>query len=96
MDSLDKGNEFLQQTLTVSPLYLEPDVVDLWYFKLWMNEWLNSLSLKYHRFTASGCKDIEIGKFELVAKTQFLWIKSNKVHKVLKSKTEITIFIHFC
>ena len=54
-----------------------------------------SLSLKYHRFTASGCKDIEIRKFEFVAKTQFLWIKSNKVHKVLKSKTEIIIFITF-
>ena len=55
----------------------------------------NSLSLKYHRFTASGCKDIEIRKFEFVAKTQFLWIKSNKVHKVLKSKTETIIFILF-
>ena len=34
----------------------------------------------------SGCKDIWIRKFDLVAKTQFLWIKSNKVHTVLKSK----------
>ena len=30
------------------------------------------LSLKYKRFTPPGCKDIKIGKFELVAKTQFL------------------------
>ena len=33
---------------------------------------LNYLSLKYVRFTPSGCKYIEIRKFEFVAKTQFL------------------------
>ena len=32
----------------------------------------NNLSLKYQRFTPSGCKDIGIKKFEFVAKTQFL------------------------
>ena len=32
----------------------------------------NNLSLKYQRFTPSGCKDTGIGKFEFVAKTQFL------------------------
>ena len=31
----------------------------------------NNLSLKYHRFAPSGCKDIQIRKFEFVAKTQF-------------------------
>ena len=35
---------------------------------------LNSLSLKYKRFTPSSCKDRVISKFELVAKTQFLGI----------------------
>ena len=29
-------------------------------------------SLKYQRFTPSGCRDIGIRKFGIVAKTQFL------------------------
>ena len=33
----------------------------------------NSLSLKYQRFTALGCKDIGVRKCKFVAKTQFLW-----------------------
>ena len=32
----------------------------------------NYLSLKYKSYTPSGCKDIGIRKFVLVAKTQFL------------------------
>ena len=28
--------------------------------------------MKYQKFTPSGCKNIEIRKFDLVAKTQFL------------------------
>ena len=32
----------------------------------------NSLSLKYQRFTPSGCEVIAVRKFEFVAKTQFL------------------------
>ena len=35
----------------------------------------NSQSLKYQRFTPSGCKDIGIRKCKFVAKTQFLWEK---------------------
>ena len=31
----------------------------------------NSLSLKYQRFTPSGCKDIGVRKYKFVAKTQF-------------------------
>ena len=31
-----------------------------------------NLSLKYQNFTQSGCKEIGIQKFEIVAKTQFL------------------------
>ena len=38
----------------------------------------NNLSLKYlQRITLTDCRDIGIRKFELVAKTQFLW--TNKV-----------------
>ena len=33
---------------------------------------INSLSLKYERFTPTGCKDIGNRTFEFVAKTQFL------------------------
>ena len=32
---------------------------------------LNNPSLKYQRFTPSGCRDIGNRKFEFVAKTQF-------------------------
>ena len=32
----------------------------------------NNVSLKYQRFTSSGCKDIRIPNIEFVAKTQFL------------------------
>ena len=35
----------------------------------------NNLSLKYHRFSSPGCKDIKIRKFNFVAKTQFLYAK---------------------
>ena len=34
----------------------------------------NNLSLKHQRFTPSALKDIEIGKFESVVKTQFLYV----------------------
>ena len=32
----------------------------------------NNLSLKFQRFTPTGCRDIEMRKFEFAAKTQFL------------------------
>ena len=38
----------------------------------------NNLSLKYQRFTPSGCKDLGIGKFEFVAMAQFL------LHNIIK------------
>ena len=34
---------------------------------------LNNLSLKYQRFTPSGCKDVGTRKFEFVTKTQILY-----------------------
>ena len=40
---------------------------------------LKNVSLKYQRFTLSGCKDVGITKVEFVAMTQFLYIKSNIV-----------------
>ena len=43
------------------PIYVQPNVFDLRHFKR-----SNSLSLKYHRFTPSGSKDIGIRKFEFV------------------------------
>ena len=36
-----------------------------------------NLSLKYLRFTPSGLIDIGIGKFEFVAKTQFLFARAS-------------------
>ena len=47
-------------------LYLEINLCHLNYVKS------NHLSLKYQRFTPSDCKDIEIIKFEFVAKTNSL------------------------
>ena len=38
----------------------------------------NHISLKYQRFTLSGCKDIGIRKFKFVAKPQFLSFTKNK------------------
>ena len=35
-------------------------------------EFLEPISLKYQRFTTSGCKDIRIRQLEFVAKTQYL------------------------
>ena len=46
----------------------------------------NNISLKYQRFTPSGCKDIRIRKFKFVAKTQFLWENINFVPPEVKSK----------
>ena len=40
----------------------------------------DSLSLKYYRFMPSGCKDVGIRKFDIEAKTQFLF--SRKLHKL--------------
>ena len=44
----------------------------------------NNLSLKYRRFKPSDCEDIEIRKFELVAKIQFLY-KLSLFNSVLES-----------
>ena len=47
----------------------EPNLVHLRYFRYSIKS--NNLSLKYRKFTPSGCKDIGIRKFEFMPKTQF-------------------------
>ena len=44
----------------------------------------NNPSLKYQRFIPTGCRDIEIRKFEVVAKTQFLLKNPNQISVCLK------------
>ena len=51
-------------------IFLQPDVVHLIYFKLWIL--LYQISLKYLRSTTLGCKDIRIRNSEFVAKTNCL------------------------
>ena len=41
----------------------------------------NEISLKYQRFTSSGCKDIEIRTLEFVPKTQFLRLRDCSLTK---------------
>ena len=43
-----------------------------WIFKNINSVRSNNLSFKYQRFIPTSCRDIEIRKFEVVAKTQFL------------------------
>ena len=63
--ALSEGIESLTQTLS-----LQPNVVDLRYFKLWILIDIIYLKLK----VSLGCKDISIMKFVFVAKTEFLYI----------------------
>jgi len=51
---------------------------------------LSNLSMKYHRPTLSGCKDIGDTKFEFVAKTHFLY------SKYCLGKFEMHSLIFFC
>ena len=44
-----------------------------WIFQTLNSVRSNSLSLKYQRFPPLDCQNIGIGKFEFVAKTQFLY-----------------------
>ena len=67
-----KGNEFLPQTLTFPAYILTTRCRRPLIFQTMYTVRLNSISLKYHRFTPSGCKDIGLRKFEFVATTQIL------------------------
>ena len=49
---------------------------------------LNNVSLKYKRFTSSGCKDIRITKIEFVAKTQFLSFDKYVPKHLIKTDSE--------
>ena len=60
--------------------------IETWH-KTWtpsMSVRLNDLSLKYHRFATSSCKDLVTRNFELVAKTQFLWMKITHLYGLPK------------
>ena len=61
-----KGTESLPQTL----IFLIPTSL-----------YVVDLSLKYNKFTPSGCKDIETIKLEFEAKTQFFWLINYIVRK---------------
>ena len=52
----------------IYPYIFAPDGGNLSYFKLH----IRSNIIQYLRFTTLGCKNIEIGKPEFAAKTQFL------------------------
>ena len=49
----------------------------------------NNLSLKYHRFTPSGCTYIRIRKSEFVAKTQF-FLLNYFLYVVYRHNTELS------
>ena len=48
-----------------------------WIFQTMISVRTNNLSLKDQKFTLFGLKDMEIRKFEFVAKTQFLYFLFN-------------------
>ena len=51
---------------------MQPDVVDLDISNYSNSVWSKSLSLKYQKFTPSGCEDIGIRTFKFVGKFQLL------------------------
>ena len=64
---------------------LQSNVVDLWYFKLWI---VLNLGLKYQRF--AGCKDIGIRTFEFGTKTKFLF----QLYLFLSKSVICASFVH--
>lgn len=57
----------MQQTLASNSnapilMFLQHDVVDLYYFKLWILVYKNSQRFHYQRSTSFGCKEIEVYK----------------------------------
>ena len=54
----------------------------------------SSLSLKYQRFTPSGCKDIGVRKYKFVAKTQFLRLElKKKLEKGWGFRSRMVLFL---
>ena len=74
---------------------MQPDAVDLWDTLKTINSVSsNSVSFKYQRFPPSGCKDIEIIKFDFLTKIQFLYSKADSF-QVLYLCSAILITISF-
>ena len=77
---------------------LQPDSINLWYCKLWLFDISNyefcqikSLSWHIKGFTLSGCKDIWIRKYELVAKTWFSFLDTRQWWNSLLTCTKYSI-----
>ena len=68
-----KGIESLPQTMIFNSNIFATLCRKPWVFQTMNSDRSSNPSLKYHRFTTSGCKDIGIGKFECVTKTHFLY-----------------------
>ena len=49
----------------------------------------NCISMKYQRFTLSGCEDIDIGKFDFVAKSQCFYHE----HKIILRRCWNLLFL---
>ncbi len=86
LGSVERKWVFATNSKIIIPTFVQPDVEELWYLKLWII-WNNeSLSLKYERFTTSGFKEIGIRKFEFAATTQFLWKNLQHYNSHIRSK----------
>ena len=66
---IEKGNEFSPQTQNYNPYICATRCHRSLIFQTMNSDSPKSLSLKFQRFTSSGFKEIEIRKFEFVAKT---------------------------
>ena len=71
LNIIENKTKYIKRTLEKKELSFCHKILDLWYFNFQtMNSVRpNNLSLKYQRFTTSGCKDKEKEKFEFSAKT---------------------------
>ena len=83
LDSKQRNWVFATNSNIPIPISWQPNVVDLRYFKLLILLDQIIVSLKYERVKPTGCRDIEVRKFEVVAKTQFLRIRNGNLKKNL-------------
>ena len=82
-NKLQLSNPHISATEWCKPLIFQTYII-------WSNR---NHSLKYQRYTTFGCKDIEIRKFEFVAKTQFLFFKTISItQKISKCRLAIPQF----
>ena len=75
--NFNKGNEFWAKTLNFFPNIFATRCRRPLIFQTMNYVTSRCQSLKYGRFTISGCKDVVIRKFEFVVKTQFFCDFSN-------------------